>query len=121
MTETKTKTETERESERALVRLEQLAREETAAVAAGDVEAICRISLLLPDATDLAVAGQYGPETRLTERVQAIQAAHRVAESFLNTRLAETREALRQLTGGKRTMSGYSRAPRAAQMLHGEG
>jgi hypothetical protein len=112
---------TERESERALVRLEQLATEECAAVAAGDVEAICRISSLLPDATEMAVAGQYGPETRLAERVQAIQTAHRAAESCLSTRLMETREALRQLTGGKRTMSGYSHPPKAVRTLRGEG
>lgn len=109
------------DSERALARLEQLAKEERAAVAAGDVEAICRISELLPDATELAVGGNYGPGTRLTERVEAIQSAHRAAESFLNTRLAETREALRQLSGGKRTMSGYGRTMQRRGRIRSEG
>jgi hypothetical protein len=109
------------ESERALVRLEQLAREERAAVEAGDVDAICRISLLLPDATERAVAGDYGPDTRLAERVEAIQSSHRAAEAFLNNRLAETREALRQLSGGKRIMSGYAGSSLGLGAVRGEG
>lgn len=113
--------ESEMESERALIRLEQLAKEERAAVRDGDVEALCRISLLLPDATALAVAGSYGAEARLAERVESIQAAHRAAESFLNMRLAETREALRQLAGGKRTLSGYAQPALGGGRIRGEG
>ena len=95
------------ESERALARLEQLAREEQAAVDAADVDAVCRISELLPDATAFVLKGVYSPETRLRERIAVIQDAHRAAEDFLGVRLAETREALRNLNGSKRTMHGY--------------
>jgi hypothetical protein len=97
-------------AERALARLEQLAREEQAAVDAADVDAICRISELLPEATAFVLKSVYNPETRLRERVAAIQETHRAAEEFLGARLAETREALRNLGGGRRTMHGYGRS-----------
>lgn len=97
------------DSDRALARLEQLAREERAAVKIGDVEAICRISELLPDATSIALAGAYERTEPIAARIEAILASHRVAETYLASRLAETRETLRQLSGGKRAVTGYWR------------
>ena len=100
---------TETDAERALSRLEQLAREEQAAVEAEDVDAVCRISELLPEVTAQVLSGHYSTKSRLAERVAAIQDSHSAAERFLSLRLAETREALRLLGGGKRAASGYGR------------
>jgi hypothetical protein len=109
------------DSERALCRLEQLAREERAAVLNGDVDAICRISELLPDATSSALAADHVRTTPFTERIEAILESHRAAESFLAARLTETRTALRQIGGGQRAMNGYGRSAQLAGRVQSQG
>jgi hypothetical protein len=110
------------EAERALARLEQLAREEQAAVSASDLDALCRVSALLHDAVTRLMSGPLDGISRLTERVDTIQAAHGSAESFLSARMAENREMLRHLAGARRTIRGYGNAPTpSASRISGEG
>jgi hypothetical protein len=109
------------ESERALRRLEQLAREERAAVLAQDVEALCRISALVPDATTDVLKGQYSHNDRFDARVSEVLAAHSAAETFLNNRLEETRDALRLLSGAQRAATGYGRAGGHASRIQSQG
>src|SRR5215470_9620607 len=86
--------------ERALIRLRQLAREEQAAVAAGDVEALCRIADLLPALTESlqGAALEDGPllrEASAREAIGEAQVAHAAAEQYLTARMKEVREALK--------------------------
>ena len=112
---------TETESERAILRLEQLAREEAAAVDAEDIDALCRISELLPDVTADVLNGTYPASARLDDRVSAILSSHRCAEAFLSQRISETREALRLIGGGQRASSGYGNRSSHTARIHSEG
>jgi hypothetical protein len=95
------------EAERALTRLEQLAREEHTAVMLSDLDMLCRVSALLPEAVArLEAAGRRGIEC-FDERVSAIQSTHQLAEVFLTEKMTENRKALKQLGGVRRTMRGY--------------
>lgn len=106
--------------ERALLRLQQLAKEERAAVAAGDIEALCRIAELLP-ATMEALSGVQAtpaPErlnARTPNRAAIIQEAleaHAAAEAFLTERLKVASEQLQQHAAARRLAQTYGRRPR---------
>ncbi len=94
-------------AERALIRLEQLAREERAAIAAEDVGMLCHVCTLLPDAEAKLEAAGVDGIAGIGERLAEIRSAHEASETFLTKRMADTMEALRQFGGVRRTMRGY--------------
>lgn len=100
-------------AERAMVRLRQLAKEERAAVAAGDVEALCRVTALLPAAMAHLERSGPLPVAGLSAAIEEIQASHAAAEAFLVERMQKTRATLRQFASARRVMRGY--APKRAR------
>ncbi len=95
-------------AERALARLRQLAREEAAAVDAGDVTGLCRAAKLLrPAMSDYVGSGPVlTPEVRQT--IAEIQRAHACALEFLRGRLDEVSGRLRQSAAAKRLRKSYA-------------
>jgi len=114
--------------ERALQRLQQLAREERAAVAASDVEALCRIAELLPPTMNALTGIQAFRRSGVQEHqmpeylnartpdlsavIEEIQAAHAEAEAFLTARMSAIAEQLKQFAAARRMERVYGRRPR---------
>jgi hypothetical protein len=97
--------------ERALLRLEQLAREERAAVALEDVEALCRIAELLPSTMQPLLNRPilFSPAQKAT--IAEIQAAHAEAEAFLTARMKSVSAQLKQCASARRTTRAYAPSP----------
>lgn len=106
--------------ERALLRLQQLAKEERAAVAAGDVEALCRIAELLPAAMEALSGAQAIPTPEnqsartpdLSAVIEEALDAHAAAEAFLTERLKAAAQQLQQHATARRLAQTYGRRPR---------
>jgi hypothetical protein len=97
--------------ERALLRLEQLAREQRAAVAREDVEALCRIAELLPSALQPLLDHPLPFSAAQREAIAAIQAAHAEAEAFLTDRMKSVCAQLKQVAAVRRTTRAYASSP----------
>lgn len=91
----------------ALRRLRQLAREERAAVQAGDVETLCRIAELLPAAMASLQARPANFSPEWSAALKEIQAAQAEAERFLSERMREAALQLEQCGRARRTLQGY--------------
>lgn len=97
--------------ERALLRLEQLAREERAAVAREDVEALCRIAELLPSAMQPLLDRPLLFTAAQKASIAEIQAAQAEAEAFLITRMGSVSAQLKQCASVRRTTRAYAPSP----------
>jgi hypothetical protein len=95
--------------ERALKRLQQLAREEQAAVASKNTEALCRAAALLPAATQALVSARFHEDPTLAEVIAEIQAAHKAALSYLDAEMNRTAKALRCFASVRRAILSYAR------------
>lgn len=100
--------------ERALARLRQLAREESAAVAAGDVDGLCRAAKLLgPAMDDYSTSGPVLDEGS-RRAIAAIQQTHARALLFLEERMDEVSRCLRQSAAAKRLRRSYAATARSS-------
>lgn len=97
--------------ERALSRLRQLAREERAAVASGNTQALCRAAALLPATMQALEGARFHEDPALAEVIVEIQAAHEAALSYLDAEMTRTAEALRRFASARRAILGYARRP----------
>jgi hypothetical protein len=97
--------------ERALLRLEQLAREERAAVAREDVEALCRIAELLPSAMQPLLEHPLLLSAAQRASIAEIQAAQAEAEAFLTSRMGSVSAQLKRCASVRRTTRAYAPAP----------
>lgn len=95
--------------ERALLRLQQLAREERQAIAADDVDALCRITELLPSALEALTRGGLKETPALREAIEEIQATHTAAELYLTAHLAAVADALQRCSAARRASGAYAR------------
>ena len=95
---------------RSLSRLRQLAREEAVAVRNEDVGALCRIAQLLPDATTAVQNDRPLLTSEANTILDEIKSAHKLAESFLRDRMADTAEELKRCAAGRKASSAYSGA-----------
>jgi len=89
-------------AERALARLRQLAREEAAAVEAGDVEGLCRAVALLPSAMEDYADCRPGIDPDARNTILEILRAHDQAREFLETRLDALSTRLSRLSAARR-------------------
>jgi hypothetical protein len=96
-------------SERALLRLRQLACEERAAIQAGDWEALCRISELLGSTIALIspAAARHPDAAAILREARGAQEA---AEQFLAARMREVSGLLRQFSTARKATLAYAGA-----------
>lgn len=97
--------------ERALKRLRQLAREEQAAVATGNTQALCRTAALLPATMQALEGACFHEDPKLAEVIAEIQAAHEAALSYLKAEMTRAGEALRRFASARRAVLSYARHP----------
>jgi hypothetical protein len=104
--------------ERALIRLRQLAAEQRAAIAHGDVEALCRISDLLP-----ATVGALGTTAPEGPGAQAIiddaRQAQVEVEQFLSDRMNHARSLLQQIARSRNSSRAYAGQTSRASRVDG--
>jgi len=98
--------------ERALLRLQQLAREEQRAVAVGDVDLLCRIARLLPATMEMIDRSALPGMPDAPAMIAEIQAAHSAAEAFLTGRMKDVAGTLKRYATARRVVSGYAKRPR---------
>lgn len=97
--------------ERALKRLRQLAREEQAAVASGNTQALCRTAALLPATMQALKGACLHEDPELAEVITEIQAAHEAALSYLEAEMTRAAEVLQRFASARRAVLGYARCP----------
>jgi hypothetical protein len=92
---------------RTIERLRQMAREQRAAVAADDVEALCHIASLVPRVMEQLWKDdvRYTPSMRAA--IEEVLDAHRTSEAYLTRMLSEVAAKLKQCAGGRRAAHAY--------------
>jgi hypothetical protein len=100
--------------ERALLRLQQLAREERAAAEAGDAEALCRIAKLFPPAMEALNGARLSDIAGLRAAMADILSANAAAETCVSERMAAVSERLRAIHAVRRAMRAYARCNTAS-------
>lgn len=99
--------------ERALLRVRQLAKEQEAAAAADDPDAVCRAAALLPATMACLSSGQIAAYPGAQADIREARRALESAESYLVGRMAQVSEALKRTASGRRAGSAYRNpAPR---------
>ncbi len=95
--------------ERAMKRLRQLAREERAATADGDIETLCRIAELLPAAVEVLEDVWLPERAALRAAIAEIQVAQATAEACLAAGMDAVQERLKMIAAARRVVKVYSR------------
>lgn len=94
-------------AERALVRLRQLGAEQRTAVDTDNVDLLCRIADLVPNAVE-ALRMRGVPDTPEARQIIAeAKNVNAMAKAFLCARMADSSKRLRSVTCGQRVISGY--------------
>src|SRR5258708_1787404 len=106
-------------AERGLQRMQQIAREETAAVRTRDADTLCRLTELIPNTVEgLRQSGLpaslSGPETETV--LNEIRHAHEQAERYLEEQLRSVRLLLQQCSTARRTLRAYGKRTSAANL-----
>lgn len=94
---------------RAIARMRQLAAEVRFAVGADDVEAVCRVAALLPDAVEAARREVGAGAPGLQEAAAELHAANDAAEAFLREQMRKVSARLSEIGSGGRATSAYTR------------
>ena len=104
--------------ERALIRLRQLVAEQRTAIAHGDVEALCRISDLLPiTVAALGTIVPGGPEAQTI--IDDARQAQVEAEQFLSERMSHARSLLQQIARSRNSSRAYAAQTQTARRVDG--
>ena len=92
---------------RSLERLQQMAREQRAAVAADDAATLCRIATLIPRVMEQLT--RYPPTVtpEVVATVKEIQEAHGELEAYLQDRMAELSVRMRHCADGRQALRAY--------------
>lgn len=107
--------------ERALIRLEQLDREERRAVALCDVESLCRIAPLMATTVSALNREAVLRVPRGSAIVASARSGHAAAESLLVRKMEEIRRELDSHHVARRTTAGYARKRSSAARWTSEG
>ena len=106
--------------ERALIRLRQITTEEKAAVSAGNIDELCRLSELLPSAiAELASACETsGSQAAATtaEQLDEIRTTHHVIERYIESEMRAITTQLQQFSKARTTLRAYGRMASDAQL-----
>jgi hypothetical protein len=103
-------------SERRLTRLRQIAREESAAVRSGDIEKLCRLTEMLPDALEGLRQGGLPSVPQAEQILEEIRRAHEQAEKYLQEQMRAVRRLLQHCATARRTLRAYGKRSSPGQV-----
>ena len=102
--------------ERSLTRLQQIAREETAAVRSGDIEKLCRLTEMLPQSLEGLREGGLPSAPQAEQILEEIRRAHEQAEKYLQEQLRAVRRLLQHCATARRTLRAYGKRSSPGQV-----
>ncbi len=96
-------------SERGLARVRQIAKEERAAVVAGDTEMVCRLTELLPHSLESLRENGVPNTPEAVVVLDEMRQAHEQADRYLQEQMRSVKLLLQQCATARRTLRAYGK------------